>query len=135
MPGSNGQGFLVILKKSSELRFGLWWSKLIFCTWARPVQCGMRGVRTHWFGQWVESWRWTNNQHRKICVSLSLCWKPNLKKIIKVSYLSQESRKCFSDSYAYDYNMNIMNVFTYLYISRINIWVCYTTTQIIIKHS
>ena len=38
IPGSDGLGFLVILNKSSELRFGLRRSKLIFRTWARPVQ-------------------------------------------------------------------------------------------------
>ena len=45
MPGSDGQGFLVILNKSSELRFGLRRNELIFRTWGRPVQfvdCGVR---------------------------------------------------------------------------------------------
>ena len=45
MPRSDGLGFLVILNKSSELRYGLRRSELIFWTWARPVQfvdCGER---------------------------------------------------------------------------------------------
>ena len=46
IPGSDGLGFLVILNKSSELRFELRRSKLIFRTWARPVQFVDCGVRT-----------------------------------------------------------------------------------------
>ena len=46
MPGSDGLGFLVILNKSSELRFELGRSELIFRTWARPVQLWSEGVRT-----------------------------------------------------------------------------------------
>ena len=37
MPGNDGLGFLVILNKSSELRFGLRRSRLTFWTWARPA--------------------------------------------------------------------------------------------------
>ena len=47
MLGSDGLGFLVILNKSSELRFGLTGSELIFRTWARPrqfVDCGARAL-------------------------------------------------------------------------------------------
>ena len=95
MPGSDGLEFLVILNKSSELRFELRRSELIFRTWARPEQCGLRVAHARWFGRWVESWRWTNSQHRKI-VSLSPCVENlNLKKVIKVSYLYQESRQYF----------------------------------------
>ena len=95
MPGSNGLGFLVILNKSSELRFGLGRSELIFRTWARPVQCGLRGAHARWLSQWVESWQWTKSQHRKI-VSLSPRDENlNLKKVINVSYLNQESRQYF----------------------------------------
>ena len=76
---SDGPGFLVILNKSSELRFGLRRSELIFRTWARPVQFVDCRVRTRWLGQWVDSWRWTNSQLRKI-VSLSpRVGKPKLK--------------------------------------------------------
>ena len=57
--------------------------------------CGLRGACTRWLDQWVESWRWTNSQHRKI-VSLSPPVENlNLKKVIKVSHLNQESRQCF----------------------------------------
>ena len=45
MPVSDGLGFLVVLNKSSELRFGLRRSELIFRTWARPVQFVDSGVR------------------------------------------------------------------------------------------
>ena len=79
MPGSDRLGFLVILNKSCELRFGLRRSELIFRTWARPVQFVDCGARARWLGQWVESWRWTNSQHKKI-VSLSpRVEKPKLK--------------------------------------------------------
>ena len=43
MPGSDGLGFFVILNKSSELRFGLRWSELIFRTWVRLVQLWTAG--------------------------------------------------------------------------------------------
>ena len=103
MPGSEGLGFLVILNKSSELRFELRRSELIFRTGARPVQFVDCGARARWLGQWVESWRWTNSQHRKI-VSLSpRVENLNLKKVIKVSYLNQESRQCFVFSEFYEH--------------------------------
>ena len=51
MPGSDGLGFLVILNKISELRFELRRSELIFRTWARLVQCGLRGAHARWLGQ------------------------------------------------------------------------------------
>ena len=79
MPGSDGLVFLVILNKSSEFRFELRRSELIFRTWARPVQYGLRCARAPWLGHWVESWRWTHSQYRKI-VSLSpRVEKPKLK--------------------------------------------------------
>ena len=59
----------------------------------QPV-CPLRGAHARWLSQWVESWRWTNCQHRKI-VSLSRVENLNLKKVRKVSYLNQESRQCF----------------------------------------
>ena len=43
LPGSDGLGFLVILNKSSELRFELRRSELIFRTWARPVSLWTAG--------------------------------------------------------------------------------------------
>ena len=46
MPGSDGLGFFVVLNKSSELRFELRRSELIFRTWARPVQFVDCGVHT-----------------------------------------------------------------------------------------
>ena len=84
MPGSDGFDFLLILNKSSELRFG-----------QDQAVGGLRGAHARWLSQWVESWRWTNSQHRKI-VSLSRrVANLNLKKVIKVSYVYQESRQCF----------------------------------------
>ena len=85
--------------------------------WARPVQLICCGMRARLLGLWVESWRWTNSQHSKNCVSLSPRVE-NLKvrKVIKVSYLNQESRQCFGIP------MHV-NVFTYQYISRIRIMV------------
>ena len=57
--------------------------------------CGLRNAHARWLSQWVGSWRWTNSQHRKI-VSLSpRVENLNLKKVIKVSCLYQESYQCF----------------------------------------
>ena len=72
MPGSDGLGFLVILNKSSELRFGLRRSELIFRTWARPVQfvdCRMRACVG-----WVSELRADDGRTvsiEKLCLSLS----------------------------------------------------------------
>ena len=96
MPGSDGLGFLVILNKSRELRFGLRRSELIFWTWVRQVQLFAAGcTRVRWLSQWVKRWRLTNHQHRKIVSLSSRVENLNLKKVIKVSYLYQESRQCF----------------------------------------
>ena len=93
MPGSDRLGFLVILKKSCELRFGL---RLDFWTWVRPVQLWTAGYTC----ALVESWRWMNNQHVE---------NLNLKKVIKVSYLNQKKvvsvSRVFSDSYAYKHSI------------------------------
>ena len=72
---------------------------------------------------WV---RW-NSQHCKNCVSVSpLVENLKVKKVIKVSYLNQESRQVFRDSYASEY-------FTHPYICISNIFVlliCYRITSI-----
>ena len=63
---------------------------------ASPVVCYRMCVRL--CSQWVESWRRTNSQLSKNCVSLSLssCVENlKVKKVIKVLYLNQESRQCF----------------------------------------
>ena len=39
----------------------------------------LRGAHTRWLSQWIESRRWTNSQHSKMCVSLSSCRKLKLK--------------------------------------------------------
>ena len=123
MPGSDRLGFFVILNKSSELKFGLGRSELIFGPGWCQSSYGLGDARARWLGQWVESWRWTNSQHRKI-VSLSpRVENLNLKKVIKVSYLYQESHQCFSDSYANEHSMNITNVLCIMYISHICIWI------------
>ena len=51
IPGSDGLRLFVILNKSSELRFEARQSELIFRTWTRPVQCGLRGALARWLGQ------------------------------------------------------------------------------------
>ena len=51
MPGSDGLGFSVILNKSSELRFGLRRSELIFGAGRGQPVCGLRGARARWFSQ------------------------------------------------------------------------------------
>ena len=115
-------------KKSSELRFELGRRKLIFRTWARPMQfvdCGACMC----IG-WVSELKADDGRTvsiEKLCLSLLVSKNLNLKKVTKVSYLNQESRQCFacfSDSYAYEHFMNIMNV---LYIRMFNIftfWIC-----------
>ena len=143
MPGSDGLGFLVILNKSSELRFEASRSELIFSDLGEAsAVCGLRGAHARWLGQLVESWRWTKSQHRKIVSDSPRVEKNlNLKKVIKVSYLNQESRQCFAFfrflcvwtfHKHYEHFMHV-NVFTYLYVSRINIWLCYSVSEIIIR--
>ena len=125
MPRSDGLGFFVILNKSSELRFGLGRSDLIFGPgWGWSIY-ELRDARARWLSKWVESWRWTNSQHRKI-VSLSPCVENlNLKKVITVSYLNQKrvvSVSCFSDSYAYHEHYErfyLYAYFTYSYLGPI----------------
>ena len=85
MPGSDGLGFLVILNKSSELRFELRRSELIFRTWVRLVQfvdCGVRACVG-----WVNELRADDGRTvsiEKLCVSLSPRVEYlNLKKVIK----------------------------------------------------
>ena len=67
----------------------------------------------------------------KLCLSPRV-EKLNLKKVIKVSYLNQESRQCFacfSDSYAYEHLMNIMNDFMHLNILA----VCYKSSFLVVS--
>ena len=83
MPGSDELGFLVIL----NLDAASWDSSL--GEDSPVVCCGVR-ARVCWV-------RW-NSQHSKNCVSLSLSPRVKylkVKKVIKVSYLNQESRQCF----------------------------------------
>ena len=62
-------------------------------------------------------WFRSNSQHGKNCVCLSLRVENlKLKKVIKVSYLNQESRQCFecfSDSYVFEHfmHLNILAVY------------------------
>ena len=94
MPGRDGLGFLVILNKSSELRFELRRSELIFRTWARPVQFVDCGIRTRVV--WVSELRADDGRTvsiEKLCLSLLV--SKVIKKVIKVSYLNEESRQCF----------------------------------------
>ena len=106
MPGSDWLGFIVILNKSSELRFGLRRSKLIFQTWARPVQfvdCGVR-TRVGWISELCADDGRTVSID-KLCLSLFLCRKPKLKEgnksFVPEPRESSVFRVFFSDSYAY----------------------------------
>ena len=105
MPRSDGLGFLVIFNKSGELRFGVRRSELIFRTRARLVQFVDCGVRT--CVGLVSELRADDGRTVSIENWVSPCVENlNLKKVIKVSYLNQESRQCFacfSDSYAYEH--------------------------------
>ena len=84
-------------------------SELIFRTWARPVQFVDCGVRT--CVGWVSEMRADDGRTVSIVKIVSLFPRVenlNLKKVIKVSYLNQESRQyfaCFSYSYAYEHSM------------------------------
>ena len=97
MPGSDGLEFLGILKKSNELRFE-----------PRRVLLGLVGApRVVWSDGTVS-----------IVVFLSPCVENlKVKKVIKVSYLNQESRQCY-ESFEIPIHLN---VFTYSYISNIRI--------------
>ena len=61
MPESDGLG---ILKKAVSWDLDLEESSFFFFFCCR--------VHARWLGQWVESWRWTNSQHSKNRVCLSL---------------------------------------------------------------
>ena len=122
MPGSEGLGFFGILNKSSELRFRFRRSKLIFRTWARPVQFVDCGVRTR--VDWVSELRIDDGRTisiEKVCLSLLESKNLNLKKVINVSYLNKRvvSVSCFSDSDAYEHSMKHYERFMHMYISRI----------------
>ena len=76
--------------------------------------CGLRGARTR--VGWVSESSADDGRTliiEKLCRSLLVSKNLNLKKLIKVSYLNQESRQCFacfSDSYTYEHSMDIMYV-------------------------
>ena len=83
MPGSDGLGFFVILNKSSELRFGLRRSELIFRTWARLVQfvdCKVR-TRVGWFRE-LRADDGRTVSIGKLCVSHLVSKNLNLKKVV-----------------------------------------------------
>ena len=58
-------------------------------------------------------------------VSLSSCRKSKLKEDNK-SFVPEPRELSVFRVFRIPMRMNIMNVFTYPYISRINIWLCYT---------
>ena len=116
------------------------WDSLWF--WIKAVSWDLNLDEANWFfgpgrGQsslWTAGCaaccrvRW-NSQHSKNCVSLSPRVKYlKVKKVIKVSYLNQESHQCFacfSDSYAYKHSMNICTF--HISVS----WLCYKLTVIL----
>ena len=91
-------------------------------------------AREHWLGQWVESWRWTNSQHRKI-VSLSpRVEKPKLKEGNKSFVPEPRESSVFRVFFGF---LCVWTFYVYyerfmrLYISPIHIlvplsWLCYT---------
>ena len=105
--GSDWLGFLEILNKSSELRVELRRSELIIRIWARRDQFVDGGVRVR--VGWVSVLRADDGRTVSIIKIVSLSPRVenlNLKKVIKVSYLNQDSRQCFacfSDSSAYEH--------------------------------
>ena len=114
MPGNDGLGFLVILKKAVSWNLDLDEASWFF------------GSRRSHFSYWV---RW-NSQHSRNCVSLSSCRKPKLKKVIKVSYLNQESRQCFV-FFGFLCAWTFYERFMHMYISRIRrLWLSYNPSYI-----
>ena len=120
---------LRILKfeKKGELRFGLGRSKSIF---------GVRRGQTsslQWGPHVVRSDGKVSIERNCVSLSLSLLMSKNLKlkRVIKDSYLNNF---VFSDSYMHMF-MNICERFPYrykhVYISRINIWLCYTEIKML----
>ena len=98
MPGSDGLGFLVILKKSCLLRSDSGQGELRFGPGRGQSSCGLRDARrVCWFSELIlDSGRgsWLKDDVgtvRKVknCVSLSSCRKTKIKKkVINVSYLN-----------------------------------------------
>ena len=99
MPGSDELGFLVILNKSSELRFGQT-KRIDFSDLGEAsefVDCGVR-VRVVGVSE-LKADDGRTVSREKLCLSLLVSKNLNLKKVIKVSYLDQErvvSVSCFS---------------------------------------
>ena len=103
MPGSDGLGFLVILNKSSELSLDLdEASEDSGLGEASLFVDGGVGSRVGWVSELGADDGRTVSIVKLVSVSPRV-ENLNLKKVIKVSYLYQESRpcfECFSDSYA-----------------------------------
>ena len=116
MPGSDGLGFLLILNKSSELRFELRRSELIFRTWARSVQLFAAGCARAFVGSDE-----TVSIVKIVCLSLSSSQIPK----------SQEGNKSFVPELR---ESSVFRVF--LIPMRINIlwtlWMFYTSIYLYI---
>ena len=107
-PGSDGLGFLVILNKSSELRFELRRSKLIFRTWAKPMQFVDCGVRSR--VGWVSELRADDGRTvsiEKLCLYISSCRKPKLKEGNK-SFVSEPKESSVFPVFRIPMRMNIL---------------------------
>ena len=123
MPASDGLGFLVILNKSSELRFEAGRSELIFRTWTRPVQFVDCGVPTR--VGWVSELRADIGRTvsiERLCLSLSSCRKPKLKEGNK-SFVPEPRRSSVFCVFRIPMRMNIIwtlwTFYEHMYISRI----------------
>ena len=108
MPGSDGLGFLVILNKSSELRFGLRRSELGFESVRGQSTCLMWGAHAFFGSDETVS-------IEKVCVSVSpRVENLNLKKVIKVSWLYQWESSVFRVFWDF-YSMNICIFYIYVW--------------------
>ena len=108
-----GRDSWVFWKKKQLVEIWDWTKRVRIRIWARPVQLFAAGCARVC---WVSELRADAERTVSIVkiVSLSLLESLKVKKVIKVSYLNQESRQCFGIPMH-------GNVFTYPYISRIRI--------------
>ena len=84
MPGSDWQGFLVILKKKPQLvEIRSWARPVEIWSWTRRVQFVAYGMPRAFVGS-----DGTVSIVKIVCLSLSSCRKTKLKKSINVSYLN-----------------------------------------------
>ena len=124
-PEAIGGGFLVIFEKKQLVEIWDWTKRVGIRIWARPVHLFAAGCACVC---WVSEMRAAAGRTVSIVKIMSLAPRVEnlkVKKVIKVSYLNQESRQCFTRflcRWTFNTSVYIHYVrFTYQYISRIRI--------------